>query len=111
MTTAHEQAWVPEACTLPTVERPLRLAEFDQLFATALRRQQRLSPTKLRWNLDPVCEVTVRDLTVRESTCCSFFTFVFEPSDTALHLDVEVPHAHVEVLDALQRRAAERMPS
>jgi hypothetical protein len=24
---------VPDACTLPAVERPLRLAEFDDLFA------------------------------------------------------------------------------
>jgi hypothetical protein len=111
MTIAHKQAWVPEACTLPTVERPLRLAEFDQLLTTALRGQQRLSPTKLRWNLDPAGEATVRDLTARESTCCSFFTFTVEPSDTVLHLDVEVPHAYVEVLDALQRRAADRMPS
>jgi hypothetical protein len=28
--------WVPEACTLPTVDQPLRAAEFDDLFATAL---------------------------------------------------------------------------
>ena len=27
-------AWVPEACTLPTVEQPVRVAEFDELFAT-----------------------------------------------------------------------------
>jgi hypothetical protein len=26
---------VPEACTLPAAERPLRLAEFDELIATA----------------------------------------------------------------------------
>jgi len=25
---------VPDVCTLPTAERPLRLAEFDELFAT-----------------------------------------------------------------------------
>lgn len=28
---------VPAACTLPTAERPLRLAEFEELFATAVR--------------------------------------------------------------------------
>jgi hypothetical protein len=111
MTTTGEQAWAPEACTLPTVEGPLRLAEFDELFATALRGQQRLSPMTLRWHLDPACEVTARDLTARESSCCSFFTFVFEPDDAVLRLDVEVPDAHVEVLDALQRRAADRMRS
>ena len=25
--------WVPQACTLPTVQQPLRVAEFDGLFA------------------------------------------------------------------------------
>jgi hypothetical protein len=111
MTTTEEQAWMPEACTLPTVERPLRLAEFDDLFATALRGQQRLSPMTLRWDLDPIREPTARDLTSRESSCCSFFSFVFELSAAALRLDVAVPDAHVEVLDALQRRAADRMRS
>ena len=100
---------MPEACTLPTVERPLRLAEFDELFATALRGQQRLSPTTLRWALDPACEATAHDLTAREGSCCSFFTFVFEPSDAGLQLDVELLDAYVEVLDTLQRRAADRM--
>jgi MerR-like DNA binding protein len=31
MTTTEDQAWVPDACALPTVERPLRLAEFDEV--------------------------------------------------------------------------------
>ena len=31
--------WVaPDACTLPTAERPLRVAEFDDLFANAAAR-------------------------------------------------------------------------
>ncbi|WP_245718914.1 hypothetical protein [Micromonospora rhizosphaerae] len=42
---SRDDDWVPEACTLPTAERPLRVAEFDELFATALRGQTRLSPT------------------------------------------------------------------
>jgi len=106
MTTTEDQAWVPEACTLPTVDRPLRLAEFDDLFATALRGQQRLSATTLRWDLDPAAETTARDLTGRESSCCSFFSFTFHPGDGTLQLDVEVPDAHVAVLDALGERAA-----
>ncbi|WP_433352534.1 hypothetical protein ACQP25_05150 [Microtetraspora malaysiensis] len=28
--------WTPAECTLPTEERPLRVAEFDELFASAL---------------------------------------------------------------------------
>jgi hypothetical protein len=104
--TSHDQAWVPPACTLPTVERPLRLAEFDDLFTTLLRSQQRLSPTRLRWWLAPAAEAAARDLTMRESSCCSFFTFSFSTHAAALQLDVGVPAAQVEVLDALAVRAA-----
>jgi hypothetical protein len=107
--TTEDQAWVPEACTLPTAERPLRLAEFEDLFATALRGQQRLSPTALRWRLDPAAEPIARELTVRESSCCSFFSFAFAPDGDAVRLDVLVPAAHVAVLDALAERAAAGM--
>jgi hypothetical protein len=100
--------WVPEACTLPSAERPLRLAEFDDLFAVALRAQQRLSPTRLRWRLDPAAEQAARDLASREAGCCSLFSFTFAPADGSVHLDVEVPEAHAGVLDALARRAAAR---
>ncbi|MCO8275920.1 hypothetical protein M1L60_35610 [Actinoplanes sp. TRM 88003] len=93
--------WVPDACTLPTAQQPVRLAEFDELFARSLRGQERLSPTELRWDLDPAAEAAARDLTARESECCSFFTFSF-----GVGLIVEVPPAYVDVLDALERRAA-----
>jgi hypothetical protein len=106
MTSTEDRAWVPDACTLPTVERPLRLAEFDDLFATALRGQRRLSATTLRWDLDATAEATARDLTGRESGCCSFFSFTFHPGGGVLQLDVEVPAAQVAVLDALADRAA-----
>jgi hypothetical protein len=104
--TGDDLTWVPAACTLPTVDQPLRLAEFDDLFATALRAQQRLSPTTLRWRLDPAAEVTARDLTARESSCCSFFAFSFTPAGDLLDVDVRVPAAHADVLDALADRAA-----
>jgi len=107
--TGDDQGWVPETCTLPTVERPLRRAEFDQLFATALRGQQRLSPTELRWRLDQSAEATARDLTTRESSCCSFFSFTLAPDGDAVRVDVRVPAAHVDVLDALADRAAAGM--
>lgn len=107
--TNDDEAWVPEACTLPTVDRPLRLAEFDDLFGTALREQQRLSPTALRWRLDPAAEAVARDLTARESSCCSFFSFAFTGDGDTVRLDVRVPAAHVEVLDALSVRAGAAM--
>jgi hypothetical protein len=104
MTTTGDLGWVSESCTLPTAEQPLRLAEFDDLFASALRGQRRLSPTALRWDLDPAAESRARDLAGRESSCCSFFTFTFRAGAGAFEMDVEVPAAHVDVLDALAER-------
>jgi hypothetical protein len=97
------EAWVPDACTLPTADRPLRVAEFAELFRTALRSRKRLAPTHLRLTLDPAVEATARDLCARESECCSFFTFTFGRTDTDLQLDITVPDQHREVLDALDR--------
>ena len=97
-----------DACTLPTAEQPLRLAEFDDLFATASRGRRRLSATVLSWDLDPAAEAVARDLAGRESRCCSFFTFRFTPGDEVLRLEIEVPAEHVDVLDALAARAGSR---
>jgi hypothetical protein len=74
---ALDQGWVPEACTLPTAQRPLRLAEFDALFATAVKRVERVGVLRLRLTLTGPVELEdiVRDLTERESRCCSFFAF------------------------------------
>ena len=100
-----DPVWVPDACTLPTAERPLRAAEFDDLFATALRGQQRLSPTTLRWRLAPTVEAAVRDLTARETACCSFFSFAVAADEKAVGVDVTVPATHIDVLDALAAQA------
>jgi hypothetical protein len=107
--TTNDPVWAPQACTLPTAERPVRVAEFDELFAAGLRDQQRLARTRLRWRLDMAAEAAARDLTGRESECCSFFTFTFAPAGAALQLAVEVPAGHAGVLDALARRAAAGM--
>ena len=107
----NDQAWVPQACTLPTGERPVRVAEFDELFATALRGQQRVAPTLLRWRLDPATGPAARELAGREAGCCSFFTFTFALAGDDLQVDVEVPAASTGVLDALAERAAARMCS
>ncbi|HEV7656358.1 MAG TPA: hypothetical protein VGP36_16710 [Mycobacteriales bacterium] len=98
--------WAPAACTLPTAERPVRLAEFDDLFATAVRGVDRRSPTQLTLTLaaDPG---RVRDLARRETACCSFFTFRLTDGDPLL-LDIAVPPAYVDVLDALAERAGSR---
>jgi len=97
---------VPQACTLPTVEQPQRLAEFDDLYGTAVRSHKRLAPTRLRLVLDPEAEERARDLTARESSCCSFFTFSFSQKADGLYLDVQVPYAHIDVLDAVSARVS-----
>lgn len=106
LTTGHAD-WVPQSCTLPTAEQPLRIAEFDDLFAVGLRGLERVTPTRLQLHLDPAAEATARDLTARETSCCSFFSFDYTTgADGGLLLDVTVPPAHVAVLDSLAARAA-----
>lgn len=46
-------------------------------------------------------------LVVRETACCSFFTFTLTATGGALELGVAVPDSHVEVLDALAAGVAE----
>jgi hypothetical protein len=99
---------IGESCTLPQADRPLRLAEFNDLFADALRAVQRLSPTSARLTLtgSTLIEARTRDLTARESQCCSFFDFRIARDDTSVILDIGVPAAHIAVLDGLIARAA-----
>ena len=96
----------PEACVLPLPEQPLRLAEFRQLFARGLRAQQRVSPTVLQWTVEPGVEAAARDLTARETACCSFFTFDFTVSADAVEVRVVVPPAQAAILDALAALAS-----
>lgn len=98
--------WVPRACTLPTPQQPLRVAEFDELFADATQPADRLTPTRLRLHLpagEPTVS-TVRDLVARETGCCSFFFFELRETPVATELEVRVPHSQIAVLDAMQQR-------
>ncbi|HEV7651817.1 MAG TPA: hypothetical protein VGP26_26985 [Actinophytocola sp.] len=100
--------WVPPSCTLPTTEQPLRVAEFDDLFATAVTGASRPAPGRLTLRLEPTPEVaaTAAGLAVRETGCCSFFTFALTAAGGELTLDVTVGPEHVAVLDALAGRAS-----
>ncbi|MFE9324724.1 hypothetical protein ACIHDR_17780 [Nocardia sp. NPDC052278] len=99
--------WVPDACTLPTAEQPLRVAEFTDLFAAALRRVERIAPTRLRLELAATHEDIARDLAARESSCCGFFDFDFATAGPdAIAMDIEVPASRVDVLEALANHAA-----
>jgi hypothetical protein len=103
------ESLVPQSCTLPTVDRPLRVAEFDALFSDAVRAADRPSRTRLSLDLEPTAEMAAQaaGLVVRETACCSFFTFTLTATRGALELGVAVPEVHVEVLDALAARVAE----
>ncbi|MEV4158245.1 hypothetical protein AB0J48_35005 [Nocardia salmonicida] len=96
--------WVPDACNLPTVEQPIRVAEFDRFFADSVHSTTRMSPTRLDLQLAADAEAVARDLASRESSCCSFFTFDFDTTGTGLVMQVGVPVAYVEVLDAFAAR-------
>lgn len=103
---------VPDACTLPTAQRPLRLAEFDELFATAVRAVDEVNATHARLRLAGPAGMadTVRDLTARETECCSFFAFTVvtepAPDGEVVVLDVHVPAQHADVLASLAERAS-----
>ena len=97
--------WVPAACTLPTAERPLRLAEFDELFADHLHSADRVGPHTLDLVLAAASRGTVAELTARENECCSFFAFdLTDTVDGDLRLRIGVPPAHAAVLDGLSER-------
>jgi hypothetical protein len=95
--------WAPDACTLPTAERPLRIAEFNDLFTVVVRAERR-EPQHLALVLPSTVEAAARDLAQRESKCCSFFTFEFETVGDALLMHIAVPPSQIEVLDAIEAR-------
>ena len=91
---------------MPTVELAQRLAEFDNLYATVLRSRQRLTPTRLQMVLDPQGRAAGAGSDLRESVCCSFFTFTFSQAADGLRLDVQVPVGYINVLDAVAAQAS-----
>jgi hypothetical protein len=99
--------WAPDACTLPTAERPLRAADFDAVFAATVRGLDRVGPTQLRLDLEPSPQAAARtaELAAAETGCCSFFTFALTATGGALTLDITVPQQYAPVLAALADRA------
>ncbi|MBE3015094.1 hypothetical protein IL992_38900 [Microbispora sp. NEAU-D428] len=104
---ALDRGWAPSACTLPTAEQPLRVAEFDALFAEAVQSVQRPGRERLRLELvfSPEHAARAAELAARENGCCSFFAFTLTIADSGLALEVAVPPEQTEVLAALQARA------
>ena len=95
--------WIPDACTLPTEQVPLRVAEFDQLFRMA-SRVDRPTPRTVQVTFDAAAEVEAiaRDLIARESACCSFFRFGLDRDEHGqLLLQIAVPPGQECVLEGL----------
>ncbi|MGK3951147.1 hypothetical protein ACLKM7_02375 [Microbacterium sp. I2] len=97
--------WAPDACTLPTVDRPLREREFAELFRAALRTTARPTPTRAELVLDARSEAIARELAERETSCCSFFEFTFTTENDTVTMAIEVPAAQSAVLAALAESA------
>ena len=100
-------------CTLPAAERPPRLAEFDAFVAGAVIGLERPARDRLRLAPTPGPEVAGRAAApaMKESRCCSFFTFTLTAAGGALHLEIAVPERHRDVLDGLAARFAAAGPS
>jgi hypothetical protein len=102
----QDATWVPDSCRLPSAEQPLRVAELDRLLGTAVLDRELVSPLELVVHLAPGPEVAARaaDLAVRESACCSFFTFTLTVTSDQLTLAIAVPEGHADVLAGLASR-------
>ena len=106
-----DDAWVPAACTLPTVKQPLRGREFDDLFAEDVIGVNRMSPLEIRFELraDPEVAARAASLAARETGCCSFFTFGLMITDGTISMAVSTAPAHAAVLAALGARAQSKL--
>lgn len=93
--------WAPSSCTLPTVERPLREREFEDLFASSLLRAARTSPTSAELTLTRESVAQARDLADRETSCCSFFSFEVRETGAEAAMSITVPSMYAAVLGAL----------
>jgi hypothetical protein len=102
-----DDTWVPAACTLPTAEQPLRRAEFDDLFAHDVLGVNQMSPLQVRLELrpDPAVAARAAALAVKETGCCSFFSFGLTIADGTVVMTVSTEPEHRSVLAALGARA------
>lgn len=106
MTETDAGSWAPAACTLPTVERPLREQEFHRFFRDRLRSVRRPDGTIAVLELAAGSAELAQDLARRETGCCSFFSFDVREENARVVLSIEVPPLNVPVLDALIDSAA-----
>ena len=98
------------ACTLTAAEQPLRVAEWDELFAS-VRAVEHPAGSATRAQLilsgEPGLATRTQQLADAETACCSFWTFTVTSPEgsTDVVLDIDVPEARADVLAALVSRA------
>jgi hypothetical protein len=104
--TSHAD-WVPSACTLPTTEQPVRIAQFDDLFRKAVSGVDQPSSGNVRLTLHPSPQNAARAarLAAMESSCCAFFSFDLAIANGELTLSVVARPAHEQILNAFAVRA------
>lgn len=107
MNVQAEGDWVPEACSLPTVEQPLRRREFDEFFHDDVIGVIPESPQQVRLELraEPAVAGRAASLAAKETGCCSFFTFNLKITEGTVAMTVSTAAAHEPVLAALAARA------
>lgn len=107
-----DDSWVAVACTLPSAERPLRLAEFDDLFTKGvLGVEQSAHGVRVELRPEPDLVARAAELAARETGCCSFFTFELSITHGRAAMTVSAASSHGEVLAALAERASGRVPA
>ncbi len=104
-----DDSWAPDACTLPTAEQPLRIAEFDSFFAQGVTGLTWTDGGGLVLAVLPETAGQAADLAVKETACCSFFTFELTITGGTADLLVKAP-GHADVLTALADRAERLIP-
>lgn len=107
MSTHPVPQWVPSTCTLPTEDQPFRTAEFDALLRDDLVSLSPVPPQRLLLKLRDHPDVAARaaSLAVRETRCCSFFTFEILVTEGGVTMVVSTDGTHERVLATLYDRA------
>lgn len=97
------------SCTLPTIDQPLRAAEFNDMFGRDVENVDQTSSREVRIDLHPDPDVAARaaSLAARETGCCSFFTFDLWIAEGEVALIISVEPGYEPVLAALTTRAQE----
>ncbi|MGO8957209.1 MAG: hypothetical protein ACLQFR_07560 [Streptosporangiaceae bacterium] len=82
--------FAPADCTLPNAERPLRAAEFMDLFDGAVMSAERLDDSRQQLRLQRDGQIASRAaaLATAETGCCSFFVFALTVTSDSLLLDI-----------------------